>query len=137
MFRLLQRTCFLLCLFALGCSGSDQRGAVKGTVSLDGKPLADGRIEFLPAAGNKGPSTGTSITAGTYSLPTIQGATLGPNRVEIRANVRTGNKVPDPATGGTLDEILEGVPPKYNTESTLIVEVKSGQNVFTFALESK
>ena len=124
---LLSATCLLL---AAGCGGAS-RGAVNGKVTLDGKPVDGGMISFIPETAEQGKPAWTDIVAGEYSLDVSRGPAVGPNRVEIRWLRKTGRKSPyDPH----LDEMREAVPDRYNSDSELRVEVKSGANQFDFKL---
>lgn len=115
------------------------RGAVEGSVILDGKPLPSGSIMFRPTAGTKGPSSGTAIVDGRFHLSAIDGPVVGYTRVEVYAPRRTGRKVPPPLRNSaeTIDEIIELIPPRYNTQSTLQREVKPGNNILDFNLATR
>jgi hypothetical protein len=123
-----------ICLCAaLGCSG-DNRSEVSGTVKVNGRPIAEGAITFIPVEGNKGAGAGATITDGKYHIPRSAGVSPGKNRVELRAFKNTGRKVQDP-TGkpGTLaDERVLLFPPEYNERSTLVRDVKSGSDTIDF-----
>jgi hypothetical protein len=121
-----------------GCGGGN-RAAVRGKVTLDGQPVETGLISFIPAKGTKSPSAGAAIARGEYE---VQGDNLpvpGSYRVEIKAQKKTGKKVPvgSPAPPGTMaDETVEAIPARYNTKSTLREELKAGPNVLNFDLVS-
>lgn len=107
---------------------------------MDGTPIAEGTINFLPAGGTKGPTAGASITDGRYSIAAAKGPCLGRHRVEIRGSKRTGRQVSAPgpkASGLMVDEIIDIVPRRYNAESTLEAELKPGQNELDFSLDAK
>lgn len=138
----------LLCMLWLpvvaGCGGaanSAHRAAVKGEVTLDGKPLAKGAIKFAPLEGTSGVVTGAPIEDGHFDLPAEIGAAVGWNRVEITAMKKTGKMVPDPFSPGTKVEMeTSAVAARFNTGSTLKLEVKPGVNsppATNFAVESK
>lgn len=120
---------FALLCSLLGCSGGD-RAEVSGTVSLNGKPIPEGSISFIPIEGNQGPEVGAVINNGRYHIPRSQGVMVGKNRVELKAFRNSGRKFPDP-TGppGTLaEERVPAFPPEYNERSTLIRDVQKGSN---------
>ena len=71
------------------------------------------------------------INGGKYRLDSQNGPEPGKYRVEITWRKKTGNKVPGEG-GHPRDEIVPGIPAKYNTESELVVEVKPGRNTFHF-----
>ncbi len=117
---------FLLTALLLGCGPRWQVTAVSGTVTLDGKPLEDGKISFRSTTTSTPPQIG-NITAGQFACQ----VTTGPQRVEISAT-RT---IPGAASTGIGE--ANYIPPRYNTQSTLTVEVTaSGPNSFTFDLKS-
>jgi hypothetical protein len=129
-------------LFCCGCGQSDGpvRVAVAGRVTLDGTPIAEGTINFLPTSGTKGPTAGAPITDGLYSIAAAKGPCVGRYRVEIRGSKKTGRQVlaPGPKTSGLMvDEILEIVPKRYNAESTLEADLKPGQNELDYSLTAK
>ena len=119
----------VVCLLLLvGCSRSDRPplGMVSGTVTLDGKPLADARLIFEPAEGGRA-STGSTDREGKYELIYIRkdkGAKVGTHLVRISiANPDADN--------------VELLPARYNTQSVLEAEVKQGDNTIDFPLTSK
>src|SRR6516225_556038 len=77
-----------------GCSGS--QAEVSGTVRLNGKPITSGAINFIPVEGNQGAAAGAEIRDGKYRISRSRGATVGKNRVELRAFINTGRKMQDP-----------------------------------------
>jgi hypothetical protein len=133
--------CLLVALTAAaGCNRHGaNRGIVSGKVTLDGQPLEQGTIQFTPIEGTKGVPTGGSITSGRYRLADAAAPTVGCNRVEVRAMRPTGKKVPKPFAppGETIDELVAAVPPKYNSQSTLKIEVKPGENTADFDITSE
>jgi hypothetical protein len=127
-----------------GCGGGDglPRERVWGKVTLDGKPLATGSIEFLPegAGDSKNPaiSAGATIADGVYDIPRAMGLT--PNKYTVSITSAAGgaaapaNEPPGPA----LAPAKEAIPAMYNKFSKLTAEVKPGaENVFNFDLSSK
>lgn len=119
-----------------GCGGKGGVGTVSGTVTLDGQPLADGLITFIPADGNS-PTAGGKIAAGSYSVE----ASRGSQKVVINATKVTGSRKayandPNSPVITTTAEIL---PKKYSDALTteLTVEVKGGSNTADFNLTSK
>ena len=98
---------------------------VSGTVTLDGKPLADARVIFEPAEGGRA-STGLTNAEGKYELIYIRkdkGAKLGPHLVRISVTN------PDAAN-------RELLPARYNAQTTLRADVKPGSNEINFTLTS-
>jgi hypothetical protein len=134
----------LLLVFAAGCGGGDAlpRERVSGKVTLDGKPLPTGSIQFLPEGGgdarNPALSAGATINEGDYDIPRQSGLLPGNYKVTISAAAggaaAPANEAPGPAQAPAQDI----VPEKYNKDSTLTAEVKAGgENTFNFDLTSK
>jgi len=107
---------------------------VTGVVLLDGEPLPEGDIIFLPADG-KGRSEGGSIKEGHFELKMIEGA----KRVEVRASRDTGKLADSGIEPGKKVPIRKDyIPAKYNDKSELKAEVTAGgENMFSFELLSK
>lgn len=123
----------LISIVALtGCSG-DKHRAVSGEVSLDGEPVSNGSILFLPTSGD-GKKGAAEITEGKYAIPAEQGLPPGNYRVEIRWSKPTGKQIPSGDPGMMMDERSEAMPDKYNTASTLTAEIIAGNNRHDFKL---
>jgi hypothetical protein len=122
-----------------GCGDGSKRGAVEGGVKLDGKPVENGSILFTPIQETRGAVAGGEIHNGRYRLSAKTGPAVGWNRVEIHAMLKTGKMVPKAfgAPGEMVPEQFEAVPPKFNSESTLKYEIKSGDNAADFEVSSR
>ena len=120
-----------------GYDGAD-RAAVAGTVMLDGAPVTNGTINLIPAAGDSRRKASAVIENGTFSIPAPKGPNLGKYKVEIHWLKRTGRKVASQgdALGIMVDEAVEAIPAKYNTQTTLQVEIVADQNTHDFRLTS-
>jgi len=116
-------------LFLAGCGDSGpERGEVTGTVTLDGRPLAEATVVFQPAQGS--PSYGETDSQGRYRLGYTAdkpGAVVGKHRVSI-----TTARVKGPP--GEEVEVPERVPAEYNSQSEVTREVEPGENVFDFSI---
>lgn len=117
-----------------GCSPTpaDQPplGIVRGTVTMDGKPLPNAEIAFAPEKGRF--SEGKTDSAGSYELVYVNrtmGAKVGRHKVMIQ----NSDFPPDEAPVAKRVKI----PAKYNSRSELTADVKPGSNTIDFALESK
>jgi hypothetical protein len=135
----------LLCLALAGCSASTDpvdtlpRKGVTGTVTLDGQPLAQGKIVFEPAPGSQGPGgpTTADITDGKYTIEKALGPVPGKYKVSIssRPSIKFGPGQ-EPGTRPKLDP--EKVPAQYNTTSTLTADITDASvNTANFELTSK
>jgi len=123
----------LVIAFIGGCSAGPH-ASVGGKISYDGEKIDNGGIAFLPVdAGDPVRATG-KIVAGHYQIDSQPGPNPGKHRVEIHWRKKTGQKVPGEG-GQPRDEIVEGIPPKYNSESELTVDVLPGSNTFNFDLK--
>ncbi|MEX0793499.1 MAG: hypothetical protein WD045_10210 [Pirellulaceae bacterium] len=125
-------TLLLLLGLLIGCGGSD--GTLSGSVSLDGEAVPEGSIAFIPAAGTKGPSIGGGIRKGKYHIPAENGFAAGSYRVEIRWPREAGEVELYPGSMGQRFE--EAIPAKYNTQSTLEVQIDSQGDTTDFELST-
>jgi hypothetical protein len=126
----------LVLLTVAGCSDGPQRMPVKGTVSLDGKPLATGNLLMTPL--KKGPVAGCDIKDGRFEMPSERGPGPGEYRVEITAYRPTGHKVFDTDLNVAAETLEPIVPARYNTASELTATVSAEtENEFKFDLKSK
>jgi hypothetical protein len=124
----------------MGCGERPSRLAVEGAVDFDGQPIAVGQINFIPEPGTAGPTAGSAIDAGEYSVPAEQGLKPGKYRVEISARRATAGKTQtfNAVTGGmdAANTFESYIPPKYNAKSELTADVKvEGPNRFDFHLK--
>lgn len=137
--------CFVVSLLTTsGCGGSPGRAtgeAVEGTVTLDGNPLDQGRIQFKPED-PKALFAYADIVAGKYSISQALGPQAGKYRVEINSP-EGGPIVPstDPAKAmeqASAPPPKERIPARYNATSELTADIKSGSpNANNFDLSSK
>lgn len=106
-------------------------GSVTGTVTLDGQPLKDAIIMFIPEIPDKAKKEQTRLAtslartdaSGKYVLNYVQdvdGAVVGKHIVQIRAQ-KEGREV---------------IPVQFNKQSKLTATVASGSNDFKFDLKS-
>ena len=116
-----------------GCGGPVRR-AVAGSVTLDGRPLDEAVILFVPldAGGRK---TGGPIAGGRYEMGSDVGLLPGRYRVEIADDppidsaMRPGQIRPQPR---------RNVPVVYSTSSPLAIEATAGgAATFNFDLSSQ
>jgi hypothetical protein len=128
-----QSRAFLLTIAAIiGCSAHLPSNVVRGTVTLDGQPLAEGLIHFIAVDGSVA-TTEARIAAGKFEAAVPPGE----KRVEIRAGKVTGKKrVYDTPDSPTVDLVSELVPARYNVQSELRVTVAEGEQEETFELNS-
>lgn len=131
----------LLVGLAGGCGNKSgpERAVVSGKVTLDGVPVESGAISFAPTGETQGLTAGGTITGGEYKLDAERGPIIGTHKVRINAGKKTGRQVQAAmsAPGTMTDEVVEAVPARFNSQTTLTREVKSGENKLDFELTSK
>lgn len=118
--------------FAAGCSGASATGDVTGTVTVDERtPPPGSSITFIPEDG-KAPTAGCLIENGKYAAR----VPVGTAKVEIRVP-RVLGKLQAAGPGAEGDEVKESLPPKYNDETELRLDIKPGKNEKDWDLKSK
>jgi len=132
-----------MCLAAMstsaGCGGASDRSAIEGKVKFkNGQTMDRGLIEFSPldsSAGASGPATrsGARIFEGAYEIPIEKGLRSGKYLVRIYSPSSRLSGTGGP--GGVMQLPKERVSAKYNSDSTLQVEVTADQSVQTFDFE--
>ena len=120
----------LSCLFT-GCQRGPAVGTVKGTVTIDGQPVEGGVVRFVPADGNSQPAD-CIITGGAYTVT----MPVGEKKVEVFW-AKSRSDAPVDTAGQGNEQIVQMVPAKYNTQSTLTHVVAEGEAQQDFALSSK
>ena len=119
-------------LLAIGCGSSGPELArVQGTVKLDGAPLPEAMITFVPAEGR--PSFGVTDSDGNFDLlytTDRRGALPGEHVVRVSTQ-RAGD--PESGTKGQP----ERVPAKFNKKSEIKKTVEPGSNTIDIEVSSK
>lgn len=117
----------------VGCRRGDNRQAIYGTVMMDGKLLADGLINFRPAPGVDGSTSGTSIDKeGQFSIPAAKG--LVPGKYLVNIQIWRDTKETYVTEGGQTEKVRAPLP--YKERGKLEAEVVAGSNKFDFNLTS-
>ena len=120
-------------LLVSACSTGPQVATVTGEVTLDGQPIKDGRISFTPVDG-QGQTGGAEIKDGKFTAE----VPLANMKVQINGNKVVGKfKAYDTPESPVMDQIVELVPPKYNVNSELTLDVKKGLPPQKYDLKSK
>jgi hypothetical protein len=124
----------VMMLVALGgCSRDSARGTVTGEVKLDGEPLKQGIIRFVPADG-KSPTADAGITDGKFTATVPVGEMV----VEITAPKVVGkHKAYDAPDSPVVEDVVELLPARYNVHSELRWTVQTGSQQKVFELKSK
>lgn len=142
------RTCaaVALCVLVVGCSDRPKLAKVKGTVTIDGKPLPYGTVTF-EAKGLRS-ATGKIVNGEITEVTTYDpgdGAPVGNHRVVVTANAEPGAAVVanpgDAPKGPPKADYMSGkslIPAAYNNPDTsgLTAEIKSGENTVELKLLS-
>lgn len=121
---------------AVGCGDAQPKTAVvRGTVTLNGKPVPRGTVTFLPDGGGP-PATGEIQPDGKYALTTFRsgdGAVVGKYKVMIVAMQDNADKLPEERT--PLPPPI--IPIKYTSLATspLTADVQDKENTIDFPLK--
>ena len=145
-----------LALAVIGCSRSRDdlpREPVAGTVTMDGKPLPEGTIQFYPTGDpSKTAVVGENaeIKEGNFSLPREDGLVPGTYKVSIshaelkeaKPKVKGKIKTPPPTSltipSRTKELGPEQIPARYNSKSELKAEIpRGGTKDLKYDLQSK
>lgn len=130
--NLLLVVCFLSLM--VGC-GNSKRLPVKGEVSIDGTPVQEGFMNFTPLPGTEGPTAGAKIADGKYEIDPLKSLFEGNYVVSIKVWKQSKRVTEDFATGERERGIIQILPPKYNSESELTLELVRGEDTYNFELE--
>ena len=124
---------------AAGCPRSGlEKATLSGRITVQGQPIQDGSIRFVPIKGTKGPATVGTIRAGSYTVTARGGVPVGTLRVEVEAFRPLPGAKPYTKEQARERGIVEGdypkeqfLPPEYNTNSTHEVTIESGSKTVT------
>lgn len=134
-----------------GCSRTPELASVEGVVRLDGKPLCDVEVQFIPdvTQGTTGPP-GSAYTdkEGRYQIVARgkTGIVVGKNRVSIHdATIMMPGGGADPESGvavpgAPLHARRPRVPSAYSNAAQNplgVFEIGSGSNLLNFELKSR
>jgi hypothetical protein len=129
---------------AFGCSGAPEgtpeipRVAVSGEVTLDGKPLPGGKIEFVPLGSQSAETAVADIEDGRYSIIRAVGPSPGKHKVKISSRKSVKIAEGQEPGGGPNKKEPEKIPKKYNAQTTLEVDIPAGGSVdLKFDMQSK
>ena len=119
----------LLVLVALaGCNG-DGKMSVDGTASWNGQPIQKGYIELQPVG--EGHFASAEIIDGKFTLQTTPGKRL----VKVTAEKKIGETPPTERIPEAKPIMFQFVPAKFNSESTLEMEISASNPSLDVALE--
>ena len=129
---MLKQICILICCLTLGCN-TTALTPVGGKVTLDGQALAEGTIHFAPVDG-QAPSQAAVIKDGGYQTElqrtNYKVQIYSPKPAKLAAKLDENG----PGGGPRVEELL---PPRYNIQSELKLNVTGATNAANFELRSK
>jgi hypothetical protein len=122
----------VLALFISAGCGS-REGNVSGEVTLNGQPLKEGLIRFVPVDGNT-PSADARIENGKFSA----NVPAGEKRIEITAPniVGDGKMIYETPATKEAASAADLIPERFNVKSELTWKVESGKQHKQFNLTS-
>lgn len=130
-FQIVVLTCLTSITLFAGCGGNPNLAEVSGVITLDGDPLPNAFVLYVPESDSSGATSfGKTDANGKYQMKfsdSQSGAFIGSSRVVIR----TGDVKAD--NSGSVPEL---VPTVYNDSTTLVADVKAGNNTFNWDLKS-
>ena len=117
-----------------GCNRENlpKLGAVSGTVTMDGQPVANATVIFDGAKEGEPASLGRTDASGKYELYYSRGnkgTTIGEHVVHISTHDETGDD-------DNRQVHKETIPSRYNAKSELKANVTRGSNKHDFELKS-
>jgi len=140
----------MLALFASGC-GSSPRATVEGIVTIDGKPLPDVEVQFIPESDQGGggvPASGYTDESGRYRIEASGsgGVSVGPNRICVNdarimvpgggMDANDGTPGADRKTGPRRSRVPEVYSDATRTPHRAI-SIKSGVQTIDLSLKNK
>ncbi|TWT78312.1 hypothetical protein Pla123a_11030 [Posidoniimonas polymericola] len=113
-----------------------------GAVTANGQPVELGTIMFAPTESGTTPEgvkrkpVSAGIDQGRYSVTVTQKMPPGDYKVIVIGQRRTGRKLsPEPGAPATEDELVDFLPPKFNTQTQLVETIGEGESTVDFNLE--
>jgi hypothetical protein len=101
----------LVAILLVGCGEGDglDRVAVSGKVTLDGRPLAQGSIQFIPKDGDSRAAAHGEVVDGSYSIPASDGPAPGAFSVTVLPSEESASGTTAPTPDGSAER--PGDPP--------------------------
>lgn len=120
-----------------GCTGSPYEATVTGTVTLDGKPIGPGVVQFVPVGRGHNPATGAIAVDGSYELRTSNAAGLAAGAYDVTVAIYDQPKLA-PGERAPPGSAPLRTPEKYVSADTtdLQFEVQAGANTIDVPLVS-
>ena len=126
----------LIAISTIGCGGSGAN--VSGTVTFDGRPIANGTITFQPTEDSslQNPIQ-ARINDGSFSIESHQMLLPGKYEVAIRAERVAGQVQSDEGSTEMVDRIEQFIPVIYNSKTMLTAQVDGDVENLQFELQSQ
>jgi hypothetical protein len=119
-------------LLTIGCGPTGpQKITIQGMVTLDGVPVPEGQVVFIPSDPALG-AAGGAIADGKFTVTTFK----GPHRVEVHAEKQLTRPVPPGAPPEAGISFVSIIPKRYNEKTILTFDVQSSTDTPEFALTS-
>jgi hypothetical protein len=127
---------FVITAASAGCGDRSGRLAIDGIVKFkEGQPVDRGSIAFSPFDGDTRIISGAPVIDGHYHIPREKGLRTGRYVVRIYASAVTASPQGPPGQLGLVTP-PELISPRFNTQSILVAEVRSGGDQrFDFQVE--
>jgi hypothetical protein len=120
-----------------GCREGErlERTVVSGRITYQGEAVKKGAIRFVPASGTEATVCNADVVDGQYAITGRGGVPVGKYKVEIVAFRLTKNAPPDhkmaPGARGGDPFAEQYIPEKYNSKTTLDLDVSAGNKKLT------
>ena len=129
---------FLMLLVTVaGCGpAGPPLAVVEGTVTLDGEPVADAMVEFIPLTAEGSPSYSINKTDqnGRFEMGyNAERAGVLPGKYKV--SISTFDQIMN--ENGSMTDIPERIPEKYNLDTELEHDITEGKHDIPFELTSK
>lgn len=122
----------------LGCGLRGAGGcAVGGRITVNGDPLPEGLIMFVPQTPSPEHRTVSAlISNGEFFVSADKSLAPGSYRVVVTAEKKTGRKKPaGEGLSGVVDEYQQYIPERYNARTTLSAEISGDTEDLVFTLK--
>ena len=116
-----------------GCGKKDERFEIRGQVTYQGEPIAEGKILFMPLDESR-PQAIANILDGEYATASPGGVFVGKYKVQVFGYRGTGKVQDLGELYGTHEQQLQYVPAKFNRETELTLEISSEESDYNFEL---
>ena len=116
-----------------GCSKKDEQFEIRGHVTYQGQPIAEGKILFMPNDESQ-PQAIAKIVNGEYTTASPGGVFVGEYKVQIFGYRGTGKVQDLGELYGTQEQQVQYLPAKFNRETELTVDISSEEAEYDFEL---